>query len=118
MIDLRLFGRAWLVDREASAAVHARLVLMGLEERLMGETETWRITPLGKELQSDLALVFVGYWDHWEVPSILAEYGLIDRDECERVFDLLEGAADPELAMRDLVRRAYFDWYNPTRRLS
>jgi hypothetical protein len=117
MIDQRLFGRAWLVDWEAAAAIHTRLAYMGLRERVDGDPDTWRATILGKELQLDLFLAFVGCWDHLEVPLILADHGLIDRDECERVFDLLEGAADRESALRDLVRRAYFDWYNPVGRL-
>jgi hypothetical protein len=50
---------------------------MGLQERIPGEKETSRSTPLGRELHSDLLMVFLGLWDEWEVPMILEDYGVI-----------------------------------------
>jgi hypothetical protein len=51
---------------------------MGVEERVPGDKETWRSTPLGRELYSHLLMVFLGLWDEWEVPMILQDYGVID----------------------------------------
>ena len=87
MIFARLFGRGrWLADRETAAILSRRLEQMGLEERVSGDRETWRSTPLGRELHSHLLMVFLGLWDEWEVPMILQDYGVIDDLECEAIW--------------------------------
>ena len=64
---------------------------MGLVERVCvePETETWRNSPLGRELDVELFEVFMGLFDEWEVPNILEHYRLIDESEvdviCERM---------------------------------
>src|SRR5215467_116999 len=61
MVFARLFGRGpWLADRESCVALQTKIEQMGLEERCPGERETWRSTSLGKELHSDLVMVFLG----------------------------------------------------------
>jgi hypothetical protein len=58
MVFARLFGRGpWLADRESCVALQTKLEQMGLEERVPGERDTWRNTPLGKELHSHLVMV-------------------------------------------------------------
>jgi len=52
---------------------------MGLNERTGATTE--QATPLGKELDVDLFMVFIGMWDPWEVPGILLDRGLINESE-------------------------------------
>jgi hypothetical protein len=52
-------------------ALQTRLEQMDLEERVPGESDTRRSTPLGRELHSDLVMVFLGLWDEREIPMIL-----------------------------------------------
>ena len=97
MVVTRLFSRQpWLADRETCSAVHRKLVQMGLVEQVRVEPETWRNTPLGKELHVDLLEVFMGVWCEWEIPCILERYRLIDESEaddiCERIIEDNAGA--------------------------
>ena len=57
-----IIGR-WLADWETAAILSRRLEQMGLEERVPGDREIWRSTPLGRELHSDLLMVFLVLWD-------------------------------------------------------
>ena len=119
MIIGRLFcSHPWLADREACAALWSTFNQMGLEERVPGETETYRNTDLGRECQMDLIMAFTGYWCEWEIPWILEDYGLIDEIEYKLISDRLEAGHDPERVMLPFVRRAYFDFYNPSRLLN
>ncbi len=111
----RLFGsRPWLADREAADALRNKLDEMGLQERVLGGDCTTRSTALGNELQLDLVMVFIGLWVEWEMPMILEDHGLIDEDDTDRLFDLLETCGDPERLLRPIVRKAYRDHYNPS----
>ena len=82
MVAARLFNRQpWLADRETISAYHRKLIQMGLVEQVCAEPQTWRNSPLGKELDVDLFQVFMGLWDEWEVPMILEDYHLLDESE-------------------------------------
>jgi len=112
MVVARLFGRQrWLADRETCPALHRKLVQMGLVECVCAETDIWRSSTLGKELDVDLFGVFLGLFEEWVVPSILERYRLIDEPEaddiCERMF---EDNADAESVLSGYVKRAYFDY--------
>ena len=75
MVVTRLFSRQpWLADRETISAVHRRLVQMGLVEQAFVEPQTWRSSPLGKELDVELFEVFLGLFDQWDVPGMLEHY--------------------------------------------
>jgi hypothetical protein len=54
---------------------------MGLVEEVPGQADTWRNTPLGSELHIDLLQVFMGLWDECELPMILEQYRLIEKQE-------------------------------------
>jgi hypothetical protein len=115
-IDGELTGNAHRYWTEGSRkwdlrSGYRRLEEMGLEERVPGEKETWRSTPLGRELRSDLLMVFLGLWDEWEVPEILEHYGVIDDLECESLWDLLGAGHDPETVLKRYVLQAYFAHY-------
>jgi hypothetical protein len=84
-------------NRETAAILGRKLEQMALEERVPGDAETWRSTPLGRELHSHLLMVFLGLWDEWEVPMILQDYGVIDDLECEAIWDLLGAGRDAEM---------------------
>ena len=119
IVDARLFsGRPWLPDREACDALRRTFVQMGLYEQDPGDTETSWKTALGKEHHLDLIMVFAGLWWEFEMASILEEHGLIDQSECESIYDQLEAGTDPEDVMLPVVRKAYFEYYNPSKYLN
>jgi hypothetical protein len=110
MVDARLFGRQpWLKDRETFCAVNRKLIQMGLLEQICDEPQTWRNTPLGKELDLDLFLVFMGHWDECEIPNILEEYGLIDETERDAIIECTSEVSAERL-LSGYVKRAYFDY--------
>ena len=116
MIDSRLFGsRPWLADREACDAMNKRLHDMGLDEEVPGEPGTTRSTNFGMEQRLNLMMVFLGLFDEWDMLIILKNYGLIDELERDQLFDRMVDGVDPERVLLRIVRRAYFDFYNPTR---
>ena len=78
----RLFGREWLADSDACAAVQTSLVKMGLQEE--ERPNEWRNTSLGKELNVDLFMVFMGLWTASDMPMILEHHGLLDAPENDR----------------------------------
>ena len=119
IIDARLFsGRPWPADREACAALGRTFVQMGLDEQVPGDTKTSRMTALGREHQLDLIMVFTGLWEVCEMPSILEEHGLIDQSEFEFIFDQLEAGTNPGDVMFPVVRKVYFEYYNPSKYLN
>jgi hypothetical protein len=91
---------------------------MGLVEEVPGKADTWRSTPLGNELHLDLVEVFMGFWDEWEIPTILEQYGLIEEQEVHRLWRVLNAGTGWERTFKDYVRRAYLAFYNPTHALS
>ena len=117
MVVARLFGRQpWLADRETCAALHRKLVQMGLVECVCAETDTWRSSTLGKELDVDLFGVFLGLFDDWVVPMILDNYGLIDESELDAIFDsYCTSEAKGERLLSGYVKRAYFDYRKATK---
>jgi len=113
MVVARLFGRQrWLADRETYSAVNRKLIQMGLVEVVSVEPQTWRATPLGKELDVDLFQVFMGLWCEWEVPMILQDYHLIDESEFDAIC---QSEADAESLLSGYVKRAYFDYRKATK---
>ena len=104
MVAARLFGRQpWLADRETYSAVKRKLIQMGLVEQI--SVETSRITALGRELDVDLFLVFLGVMHEWDVPITLEEYGLLNESEFDAILECMsEANAD----LSGYVKRAYF----------
>jgi hypothetical protein len=114
MVVARLFsGRPWLADREIISAYNRKLSQMGLVEQVCGEPQTWRNTPLGKELDVDLFQVFIRLWDEWEVPLILEEYGFLNESEFDAVIEC-PSEANAEGLLSGYVKRAYFIYRRAT----
>ena len=114
MVVARLFSRRpWLEDWEAIAAIERKLIQMGLVEVICVETETWRATPLGKELDVDLFQVFMGVMHEWDVPITLEEYGLLTEPEFDAIIESSE--ADAETLLSGYVKRAYFVYRKATK---
>jgi hypothetical protein len=105
----RLFNsRQWLADRETAYAVNQRLMKLGLLERI--SSDTWRNTPLGRELNLDLFEAFIGLWDAWEVPWILQDHRFIDEIEVDSLYAQMHRRANPESVLLRYVRQAYLDY--------
>ena len=116
IIDARLFsGRPWPADRESCDALRRTFLL---DEQVPGDTETSMTTAWEREHHLDLIDVFIGFLEEWEMASILEDHGLIDESECEFIFDQLEADPDTEGVTLPFVRRAYFEYYNPSKYLS
>jgi hypothetical protein len=110
MVVTRLFGRQpWLADRETSSAVNRKLIQMGLVELVCVEPETWGTSLLGKELDVELFLVFMGLFDASHIPIILELYGLIDESESDVICARM-AKADAESVLSGYVKRAYFEY--------
>ena len=86
---------------------------MGLREQI--SSDTWRNSPLGKELDVDLFEVFMGLFDEWEVPYILEDHGLIDEWESDSICARMSRKVDPELVLVEVARRAYRDYGKASR---
>src|ERR1700674_2050758 len=57
----RLFGSGpWLADLESGPALSRVIAPMGLQEQVPGTMDAWKLTPLGKQVNSDLIMVFLG----------------------------------------------------------
>ena len=115
MVVARLFGRKpWLADRETCCAVNRKLKQMGLWEVVCVEPETWQFSPLGKELDVLLFLVFMGFINAWDVPIILEHYRLIDELEAGVIYARMD-KGDAESILIGYVKRAYFDYRKATK---
>ena len=114
MVVARLFGRQpWLADRETCAAVKRKLIQMGLVEQI--SVEMSRITALGRELDVDLFLVFMGVAHEWDVPITLEEYGLLNESEFDAITITASSKVDAESLLSGYVKRAYFDYRKATK---
>ena len=119
MIDARLFDvHSWRGSKETNDATNRKLQRMGLEERVPGKIDSTRATAFGKEQNIDLIMVFIGLWAEWDMAVTLEKFGLINEQEYERILDQLEAGDDPERVMLFFARRAYFEFYNPSRLLN
>ena len=115
MVAARLFGRQpWLADRETFSAVNRKLIQMGLVEVVCVEPLTWRISPLGKELDVELFEVFMGLFDEQEVPMILEHHRLIEESEVDAIYACMS-EANAERVLSGYVKRAYFDYPEATK---
>jgi hypothetical protein len=109
MVAARLFsGQPWLADWETYSAINRKLIQMGLIEQVCPRTS--RITPLGKELEVDLFQLFMGAIHEWDVLCTLWHYGLLDDSEFDAILEHMSNADDAESALRECVKRVYFDY--------
>ena len=84
---------------------------LGLDEDVPDSRPgTTRPTSLGRELQLDMLMAFVGAWDIWEIPYILESNGYIEESEADEIWSLLP--TQPERQLHGHVLRAYFKFCN------
>ncbi len=111
LIGIPLFeNEAWLSEPEAVDTQLHRLKKLGLAQEIKGD---WGPTPLGKEFNLELIMVFLGLRDEHEIPEVLLKYKLIDEVAYKTLCDRLASGRDPERALRYSVQRAYFQLYTP-----
>src|SRR5262245_20004457 len=85
----RLFGDGrWLVDAGAAGKLHQMLRQMGLNERV--SDNSWRKTTLGKEVNLDLHMVFMGLWEPSDMVNVLEDWWLLDPDEIDDLYALID----------------------------
>ncbi len=112
MINKRLFGSGtWLADTEASVALIQGLSDLGLIEHL--PDESFKVTPLGRRLELDLVMVFIGVLWEGHVPYVLEEYELIDEVEASIIHDRFWSGETSESLLLPVVKKAYFHHLNP-----
>ena len=109
LIVARLFGQGpWLCDPETALALHKKLLEWEVTRELPDSAFT--NTDLGEQLNVDLHQVFMGLWCEGEVPLLLEEYGLIDGDTRDQLYQALGHGADPTDLLRPVVQQAYWDY--------
>ena len=112
VIAARLLGKGpWLMEREDALLTRQRVLEMGLEEQVTRDTR--ELTPLGKEIDFDFLLVFMGGWDEGDIPSLLEQRGLVTKAEADSMHEQWAKCHDPERAMKGYVRKAYLRCFRP-----
>jgi hypothetical protein len=114
IVAMRLFGDGdWPANPEAAPVLSKVLQEMGLEEPVPNRPNTARNTAFGKALNVDLLMVFMGLMEPWDSIATLEEYNLLDDDEADTLFGLVEAEKYSELRTR--VQQAYRDYHNRCR---
>jgi hypothetical protein len=104
----------WPADGESLPALFRIFRSLGLDEDVPDSPGTSRSTALGKELNLDLLMVFVGAWDIWEIPGILKEYGYIGESQAEELWN--DRPIQMEKKLRWYVFQAYIHFCNHAHR--
>ena len=73
-------------------------------------------TPLGVELNVELMSIFAGAVGLWDIPLLLDLMGHLDDEEAETIDASI--SRHPEHVIRQLVRRVYFKFCNPSKLLN
>ena len=87
-----------------------------LDEDVLDSPSTTRTTVLGKELQVEAFMAFVGAFNIWEIPTILEDAGYITEAEANAIFEVK--AKRPNRVMRRLVLKAYLKFCNHSKYLN
>jgi hypothetical protein len=116
IVTLLFRNRHWRMNRDKNISLHEKLCSMGLQEYLPNSPNTIRNTPLGDECDLDLLNAFMGLFDEHEIPYIIAEHGLMSKQERDSLEQGLDAGADPEITLRRRVQKAYRDYCSRTSR--
>ena len=87
----------WPINQEFLQTFFKTVRELGLDEDVPEMPGTTRFTALGKELNLDLFMAFVGAWDLWEIPFILKENGYLEESEADELYNGLD------IAVRRLI---------------
>jgi hypothetical protein len=112
LAEQRLFGDGlWPAEGETLYALRRKIDEAKLYELIPGTNNTYRPTPLGRAVNVDLLMVFLGLWDDAEIPFVLENEGLMSEDEADDVMERYWGAKDPEAILLPYVRRAFRQYF-------
>jgi hypothetical protein len=116
--EFHLFGAgSWPADREALSAFWKMLDDLGLTTVIPDEKPgTTQYTPLGLELNVELMSIFAGAVELWDIPLVLDLMGHLDDEEAETIY--ASTSRHSERVIRQLVRRVYFKFCNPSKLLN
>ena len=116
--EFHLFGAgSWPADREALSAFWKMLDDFGLTTVVPEEKPgTIQYTPLGLELNVELMSIFAGAVELWDIPLVLDLMGHLDDEEAETIY--ASTSRHSEHVIRQLVRRVYFKFCNPSKLLN
>jgi len=108
MILSRLLGAdRWFAYEDEVPRLFKWVLKTGLAELVPGEPDKWQATALGKKMDVDLLVVFLGILDEFGAVEILADRGFIDSREVDRIWNFLDADYDPEVVLKPIVRAAY-----------
>lgn len=107
---------SWPAKGELLAPFWKTIRDFGLEEDVPGRPGNTRSTALGKELNLDLVMAFVGAFDLWEIPYVLESSGYLEESEADELYSAAPG--DAQLEIRRYVLRAYFNFCNRSKLLN
>jgi hypothetical protein len=108
MIEKRLFGsNRWLPNRKTAIELWKTMFELNLEEPVPGSQTDWRLTSLGRSINAELLMVFIGHHEPWEIPEILWCHGLMDLAQRDAIHNKMLKGSDPEKVLRPEVQKAY-----------
>jgi hypothetical protein len=114
IVVTRLFGNGpCSLIQKPGVEFRASFAKWASTKLFLNDGRTKRATAFGKEQHLHLQMVFMGLWEPWDALWVLLDHGLIDADERDTLEDCLCTGSDPELLLRDRVRRAYYEYYCP-----
>lgn len=116
LADFRLMGEGpWLADRDFVSTFSALVRRFGLEEDCPDQMGTTRSTSLGRLVNLDQMMVFIGVFDVFDIPYLLESWGYIERETFDEIFASLD-AEKAEETIRKYVREAYLLYCSKTSR--
>jgi hypothetical protein len=101
---------SWPAHRKFLPVFRKTVRELGLDEDVPEMPGTTQFTALGKELNLDLFMAFVGDWDLWEIPFILEDNGYLERSEADELYN--GPPLEAERKIRWYVLRAYLKFCN------
>jgi hypothetical protein len=112
LIASRLLGAdRWFAYEDEVPRLFKWVLKTGLAKLVPGEPDKWQATALGKKMDVDLLVVFLGILDEFGAVEILADRGFIDSREVDRIWNLLDADYDPEVVLKPIVRAAYRKYF-------
>lgn len=113
LVDEILFGpEPWPPEPHH---VQNLIASLRLEEVDSDNEKTVRTSTLGRLVHLDLYLAFLGICEPADIPLILLEYELCDREEAHWLWDQLEAKREVGKWLRKRLQFAYRDHYSQLR---
>jgi hypothetical protein len=109
LVDAILFGEGnWPPDPQV---VFGKLNELGLKVEVAGDPSKSRSTELGRTVEINLFMVFLGVFSEDEIPMVLAPYGLFSSEEANDLWDRLEEGEDVGRWLQQRLQLAYRDHF-------